>query len=162
MRSDHRHLTAHQIGCEVGQSVVLPRQTWLQLRSSKQKFAICETGAMVNLHCSHPGLPSLKGMAPSALFNGYRWGSPLQIVWEARASDPRRVLAQCCVEETCLCKGLTMRLAAVPGGPVLALLWQIYSCRCLLRIHFRQCGHRCGGGRAMSSRMAWRTAGKVG
>ena len=44
----------------------------------------------------------------------------------------------------------------------LALLWQIYSRRCSLQIHFRQCGHRCGGSRAMSSRMAWRTAGKVG
>src|SRR5215469_10080294 len=44
----------------------------------------------------------------------------------------------------------------------LALLWQIYSCRCALQIHFRQCGHRWGGGRAISSRMAWRTAGKVG
>jgi hypothetical protein len=44
----------------------------------------------------------------------------------------------------------------------LALLWQIYS-RCLsLQIHFLQCGHRCGGSWAMSSRMAWRTAGKVG
>jgi len=44
----------------------------------------------------------------------------------------------------------------------LALLWQIYSgCRSL-QIHFRQCGHRCGGSRAKSSRMAWRTAGKVG
>src|SRR6201981_1599937 len=41
----------------------------------------------------------------------------------------------------------------------LALLWQIYS-RCFsLQIHFLQRGHRCGGGRAMSSRMAWRTAG---
>jgi hypothetical protein len=29
-------------------------------------------------------------------------------------------------------------------------------------IHFRQYGHRCGGSRAKSSRMAWRTAGKVG
>jgi hypothetical protein len=36
----------------------------------------------------------------------------------------------------------------------LALLWQIYSRRCSLQIHFRQCGHRCGGSRAMSSRMA--------
>ena len=27
-------------------------------------------------------------------------------------------------------------------------------------IHFRQCGHRCGGGRAMNSSMARRTAGK--
>jgi methyl acetate hydrolase len=44
----------------------------------------------------------------------------------------------------------------------LALLWQIYSRRCLLQIHFRQCGHCCGGGRSMSSRTAWRTAGKVG
>ena len=44
----------------------------------------------------------------------------------------------------------------------LALLWQIYSRRRALQIHFRQCGHRCGGSRAMSSRMAWRTAGKVG
>jgi hypothetical protein len=44
----------------------------------------------------------------------------------------------------------------------LALLWQIYSRRSALQIHFRQWGHRCGGGRAMSSRMAWRTAGKVG
>src|ERR1700745_1298515 len=40
--------------------------------------------------------------------------------------------------------------------------WQIYS-RCFsLQIHFLQRGHRCGGGRAMSSRMAWRTAGNVG
>jgi hypothetical protein len=44
----------------------------------------------------------------------------------------------------------------------LALLWQIYSRRCSLQIHFRQCGHRCGRSRAKSSRMAWRTAGRVG
>src|SRR5437016_14457130 len=44
----------------------------------------------------------------------------------------------------------------------LALLWQIYS-RCFsLQIHFLQRGHRCCGGRAMSWRMAWRTAGNVG
>jgi hypothetical protein len=36
----------------------------------------------------------------------------------------------------------------------LTLLWQIYSRRFALQIHFRQCGHRCGGGRAMSSRIA--------
>jgi len=37
---------------------------------------------------------------------------------------------------------------------ILALLWQIYS-RCVLaQICFRQCGHRCGGGRAMSATMA--------
>jgi hypothetical protein len=36
----------------------------------------------------------------------------------------------------------------------LALLWQIYS-RCVLaQIRFRQWGHRCGGGRAMSATMA--------
>jgi TPR repeat protein len=40
------------------------------------------------------------------------------------------------------------------GQAVLALLWQIYSRRFALQIHFRQCGHRCGGGRAMSSRIA--------
>ena len=28
----------------------------------------------------------------------------------------------------------------------LALLWQIYSRCSVLQIHFRQCGHRCGGG----------------
>jgi hypothetical protein len=28
----------------------------------------------------------------------------------------------------------------------LALLWQIYSRRFCLQIHFQQCGHRCGGG----------------
>src|SRR6516225_7530697 len=44
----------------------------------------------------------------------------------------------------------------------LALLWQIYSRRGALQIHIRQCGHRCGGGRAKNSRMALRTAGKVG
>ena len=48
------------------------------------------------------------------------------------------------------------------GAGSLALLWQIYLGRRSLQIHFRQCGHRCGGGRAMSSRIAWRTAGKVG
>ena len=37
-----------------------------------------------------------------------------------------------------------------------------YSGRRSLQIRFRQCGHRCGGSRAKSSRMAWRTAGKVG
>ena len=37
-----------------------------------------------------------------------------------------------------------------------------YSRRNASHIHFRQCGHRCGGARATSSRMAWRTAGKVG
>ena len=47
-------------------------------------------------------------------------------------------------------------------GQELALLWQIYSRRRSLQIHFRQCGHRCGGSRANSSRMAWRMAGKVG
>src|SRR5262249_57516247 len=40
----------------------------------------------------------------------------------------------------------------------LALLWQIYSCRCSLQIHFRQCGHRCGGNRAKASRTAAPTA----
>ena len=44
----------------------------------------------------------------------------------------------------------------------LALLWQIYSRRFLLPIHFRQCGHRFGGSRAMSATMAWRTNGKLG
>ncbi len=44
----------------------------------------------------------------------------------------------------------------------LALLWQIYSCRRPLQIHFRQCGHRCGGSRAQSSTIEWRTAGNVG
>jgi hypothetical protein len=59
-----------------------------------------------------------------------------------------------------------VRLAKPEGdfeiGSSLALLWQIYSRRCSLQIHFRQCGHRCGGSRAKSSMMAWRTAGKVG
>jgi len=40
------------------------------------------------------------------------------------------------------------------AGVGLALLWQIYSRRCWLQIHFRQCGHFCGGGRAIVSRMA--------
>jgi GAF domain-containing protein len=40
--------------------------------------------------------------------------------------------------------------------------WQIHSGRRSLQIHFRQCGHRGGGSGAKSSRMAWRTAGKVG
>jgi hypothetical protein len=39
----------------------------------------------------------------------------------------------------------------------LALLWQIYSRRRSRQIHFRQCGHRRGGGQAMSSRIACRT-----
>ena len=37
---------------------------------------------------------------------------------------------------------------------ILALLWQIYSRRCPLQIHFRQCGHRCDGDRAISAMMA--------
>jgi SAM domain (Sterile alpha motif)/Adenylate and Guanylate cyclase catalytic domain len=35
-----------------------------------------------------------------------------------------------------------------------ALLWQIYSPCVLAQIRFRQWGHRCGGGRAMSATMA--------
>ena len=49
-----------------------------------------------------------------------------------------------------------------PLRPFLALLWQIYSRRCQLQIHFWQSGQRCFGGWAISSRMACRTAGKVG
>jgi hypothetical protein len=67
------------------------------------------------------------------------------------------------------CCGINIRygdqVVEIPSDQIyasLALLWQIYSRRGSLQIHFRQCGHRCGGGRAMSSRMAWRTAGKVG
>jgi hypothetical protein len=33
-------------------------------------------------------------------------------------------------------------------------LADFYSCRRSPHIHFRQCGHRCGGGRAKSARMA--------
>jgi hypothetical protein len=36
----------------------------------------------------------------------------------------------------------------------LALLWQIYSSCMFAPIHFRQCGHRCGGSRAMRATMA--------
>ena len=46
--------------------------------------------------------------------------------------------------------------------PELALLWQIYSRRFSLPIHFRQCGHRFCGSRAMRVTMAWRTDGKLG
>src|SRR5262249_43581657 len=46
------------------------------------------------------------------------------------------------------------QLLADRASQWLALLWQNYSCRCPLQIHFRQCGHRCGGIRAKSSRMA--------
>jgi tripartite-type tricarboxylate transporter receptor subunit TctC len=44
--------------------------------------------------------------------------------------------------------------SGIGSPPHLALLWQIYSRLRALQIHFRQCGHRCGGGRAISSRMA--------
>ena len=44
----------------------------------------------------------------------------------------------------------------------LALLRQIYSRRFSLPIHFRQCGHRFCGSRAMRVTMAWRTDGKLG
>src|SRR5262249_45343636 len=54
------------------------------------------------------------------------------------------------------------RIAECVKDVILALLWQIYSRCCSLQIHFRQCGHRRGGSRAISSRMAWRTAGRVG
>src|SRR6267154_5730461 len=46
--------------------------------------------------------------------------------------------------------------------PGLALLWQIYSRRCLSAICLLQYWHRCGRGRTMSSTMAWRTAGRLG
>src|SRR5262245_35640112 len=59
-------------------------------------------------------------------------------------------------------RNATLVTRAIIAKYVLALLWQIHSRRCSLQIHFRQCGHRRGGSRAMSSRMAWRTAGKVG
>ena len=48
------------------------------------------------------------------------------------------------------------------GEQSLALLWQIHLRCCSLQIHFLQYGHRCGGSRAISSRIAWRTAGNVG
>ncbi len=43
----------------------------------------------------------------------------------------------------------------------LTLLWQIYSRRCSLQIHFRQCGHRCGGSRAKSSNGDARESARV-
>ena len=65
------------------------------------------------------------------------------------------------------CAGLWFAIHRVMVGRALeaaglALLWQIYL-RCFaLQIHFLQYGHRCGGGRATNSTMAWRTAGSVG
>src|SRR5262245_56811439 len=49
---------------------------------------------------------------------------------------------------------IALRQAMIVCRHGLALLWQIYSRRCWSPIHFWQCGHRCGGGRAMSSRIA--------
>src|SRR4029077_13152417 len=37
----------------------------------------------------------------------------------------------------------------------LALLWQIYSRRFSVPIHFRQCGHRFDGSRVMTATMVW-------
>src|SRR5215471_13108138 len=70
----------------------------------------------------------------------FPWNKPTPHNWRSFHPEPRRVR--------------TMK--------TLALLWQIHSGRRSLQIHFRQCGHRCGGSRAKSSRMAWRTAGNVG
>jgi hypothetical protein len=55
-----------------------------------------------------------------------------------------------------------MRVREGEDADVLALIGQIYFTPLLVANPYRQCGHRCGGGRARSSRMAWRTAGKVG
>jgi hypothetical protein len=48
------------------------------------------------------------------------------------------------------CLGLAAELMSSDPSTTLA----DYSRRCSLQIHFRQCGHRFGGGRAMISRMA--------
>jgi hypothetical protein len=56
----------------------------------------------------------------------------------------------------------TSAQASVEIKAELALLWQIYLRRFALQIHFLQYGHRCSGGRATNSTMAWRTAGSVG
>jgi len=72
----------------------------------------------------------------------------------AGVGKPIRLLA---VGESSVCGVGVSRgdeTVAAVAARALALLWQIYSRRCSLQIHFRQCGHRCGGGRAMSSRMA--------
>jgi hypothetical protein len=86
---------------------------------------------------------------------------------ETAAQDVRET-AECHLEAFKLRPGLTETDLEVQAAfmdicmEALALLWQIHSGRRSLQIHFRQCGHRCGGSRAKSSRMAWRTAGKVG
>jgi hypothetical protein len=57
--------------------------------------------------------------------------------------------------------GARLRASILSG---LAIAWSVAAQDALtrrrsLQIHFRQCGHRCGGCRANSSRMAWRTHG---
>ena len=79
----------------------------------------------------------------------------------ARRSRRRRAVDFCKSEKKQTPSNLT-HSGSYTGCFDLALLWQIYSRRCLLQIHFWQCGQRWFGGWAISSRMACRTAGKVG
>src|SRR5208337_885975 len=70
------------------------------------------------------------------------------------------VIVFCVKPAAAMLLGATLFASSRAQAMPLALLWQIYSRHCSLQINFRQCGHRCGGGRAMNSRMGWRTAGK--
>ena len=49
---------------------------------------------------------------------------------------------------------LNVQTLASTAAETSTTLADFYSCRRSPNIHFRQCGHRCGGGRAKSARMA--------
>ena len=106
--------------------------------------------------------PGGRGREAIFLDDSGRWRSELELrvtVQLQEIVDVSRIL-----NAAVLCQGLSRGAKSMEKIILLwlALLWQIYSCRRSLQIHFRQCGHRRGGSRAKSSRMAWRTAGKVG
>jgi hypothetical protein len=96
------------------------------------------------------------GAGPFAMCKHPRWGGAKASTHSASQGPDASIISEC---------GQLSLLRAASrqrSHRSLALLWQIYSRRRSLQIHFRPCGHRFDGSRAKSSRMAWRTAGKVG
>jgi putative tryptophan/tyrosine transport system substrate-binding protein len=102
-----------------------------------------------------------------AAFRSFAKGSPqMLLVLSSQYFTPSRShIAELAIQQR-LPTMFIFKVYVQAGGLIsygVALLWQIYSRRRRsLQIHFWQCGQRCFGGWAMSSRMAWRTAGKVG
>ena len=91
-----------------------------------------------------------------------RWREVTYCDWAARSWDcPAASRDSACATSVRITSPTLKRVARLFELRPRAL-WQIYSRRFSLPIHFRQCGHRFCGSRAMRVTMAWRTDGKLG